>query len=363
MPGIGQHIYYFSKYIRNKTIIYTKKYFSNPLHVPKNATLHEIVYNDLPFRREKENLVYFILLLFSKIWGEITYFSNIFYSIKKNKYKVSIIHLHSINYLFAAVVLKRIFDAPLVISFGGTDLIRLKQYGVLKWLSQFSNKVLYVASSMRPDLLKVFPSSKLVYMGNGVDLSQFLPKRLKRKKQFIAIGNLRWQKGYKYMIKAFYDFTKGDNHYKLLIAGEGDDRGLLEQLISDLGLNNRVFLLGTCNRAVVNKLLNESEVYILSSISEGFPKTIIESIACGTPMIVTNIGECGNIAQNVGEIVEPMDTHAMSNAMLSIVNNKKQWNNYHKNCLQKREKYDWSVMVKKVDNVYKQLLQIKIDRI
>ncbi len=355
-PGIGLNCYYLSHYIDKETLVLTKRMSSPPLSVPPNVKLIEIGYSDISFGKENESLIRLFLIILSKIWGEVVFSCAVFCILRRQKVHIDILHLHSINYLFTAVLLKWIFKAPLVMNFGGTDLVRLRNSFLLRWVAGRADRALCVASSMKPDLFDIFGSTRVIYMGNGVDLSQFQGQRMVRKPQFLAIGNLRWQKGYNSLLDAFCRLVEEEPEYRLLIAGDGEERYALQKQIDSLGLRKHVFLLGMCGREKLVNLLNESRSLVMSSVSEGFPKVLIEAIACGTPVVVTDVGECRKIADSVGLVVPPNDADAMKEALLTIIRDPAQTNGFAENCLSERQKYDWYSVATRVLRAYDEVL-------
>lgn len=355
-PGIGLHAYYFSKYINIPTIVFTKHIDNSPLDIPDNVVLEEISYKDLSFSKEKENIFRLIFILLSKVFGEIFFTFKTFSYLLRSKEKATLIHLHCINYLFTALLMKYIFRAPLIINFGGTDLLRVGKYGFLRLAVNCADRVLYVAKSMEHDLLTIFNKNKLVYMGNGVDLTQFYNKGFERKKQFVAIGNLRWQKGYSDLIEAFRRVIDRYPQYKLIIAGEGEQRDQIQEAISKLDLYNNVTLVGMQNRGQLVNLLNYSYGFVMSSVSEGLPKSLLEAIACETPVIVTDVGECKYIAEGVGLVSRAGDVEGLSNSMIHFIESKKYWEKYSNECKLSRLNYSWKNMTDKVLNSYKDIL-------
>jgi len=121
-PGIGLHCYNFTKHIQEPTFIFTKHMDSPVLDVPSNASLVEVDYSDISFRKEKEPIWRLLLIVLSKIWGEIYFSLKVASYIRRNKIDISIVHLHSINYLMTAVLIKILFKAPMVMNFDETDL-------------------------------------------------------------------------------------------------------------------------------------------------------------------------------------------------------------------------------------------------
>src|SRR3546814_17186197 len=76
----------------------------------------------------------------------------------------------------------------------------------------------------------------------------------------------------------------------LLIAGDGPERGRLDALIVRLGLTDRVRLLGAVPHADLPRLIAAADVSALASSSEGLANAWVESLACGTPVVITDAG-------------------------------------------------------------------------
>jgi len=354
-PGIGLHCYNFTKHIQEPTFIFTKHMDSPVLDVPSNASLVEVDYSDISFRKEKEPIWRLLLIVLSKIWGEIYFSLKVASYIRRNKIDISIVHLHSINYLMTAVLIKLLFKAPMVMNFGGTDLVRVKKSRLLQMFARFTDGALFVAEAMRPDLERLFPNKILTFMGNGVDLKKFKPANNQRQKQFLAIGNLRWQKGYSYLLEALKLVVDRSPDVKLVVAGEGPDREALEEQIEQLGLQEHVNLMGMCSREQLVDLLGHSHGFVMASVSEGFPKSLIEAIACQTPVVVTDVGECGRIAPNVGLVVPAKNAEALASAMSKLLEDTKLYEKYAAACLVEREEYGWKKMTDRVAGAYKEI--------
>ena len=123
--GIGLSAYYLQKFSNKKNIIFTKKIKSKIFKIRENNELIEIDYQDLKFGETYSlNL---ILILISKIYGEINFFFKIYFYLKKKNYLPTLIHLHSINYFFSAFLLKKIFNVPFYLNFFWYRFFKIKK--------------------------------------------------------------------------------------------------------------------------------------------------------------------------------------------------------------------------------------------
>jgi len=102
----------------------------------------------------------------------------------------------------------------------------------------------------------------------------------------ITVGRLSEAKGQQHMIRAFGSVVKNVPDAKLIIVGDGDRRNYLKGLVLDLELSDRVFIIGSRDNPY--KYMKNSDIFVLSSIYEGFGIVIIEAMACGLPVISTD---------------------------------------------------------------------------
>ena len=155
--GIGLSAYYLQKLSNQKNIIFTKKLNSKHFKLKKNNHLIEIDYKDLKF--SETNGLNFILILFSKIYGELNFFLKIYFHIRKKNYSPKLIHLHSINYFLTAVFLKNIYKIPLFINFSGSDFYRLKKLKILPIVVRIADKVFNVSKKIHSDLVRNYSNN------------------------------------------------------------------------------------------------------------------------------------------------------------------------------------------------------------
>lgn len=120
------------------------------------------------------------------------------------------------------------------------------------------------------------------------------------------------------ILQALNKLNRPDIH--LALAGNGDLQAEIAQLTIKLGLEKQVHFLGF--RSDIPRLISASNATILTSQQEGLPRSILESLSIGTPVIGTNIrGIKDLLADNCGLLVEVGDIKALAQAMAYIVDN------------------------------------------
>lgn len=136
----------------------------------------------------------------------------------------------------------------------------------------------------------------------------------------LAIGRLEGQKGFDLLISAFVPVRMQHAEWKLVIVGEGPERGQLERQIAALGLGNSVELAGSVRDPGV--FLQGTALFVLSSRVEGFPNVLCEAMAAGVPVVSFDCpsGPSEIIRDGVdGLLVPPGDVNALSRAIDKLI--------------------------------------------
>ncbi len=136
----------------------------------------------------------------------------------------------------------------------------------------------------------------------------------------VAAGRLHPQKGFGYLVRAFA-LVRNALPCKLVILGEGPQRGELEQLIVELGLSEDIALPGFQDNPY--KFMGRASLFVLSSLYEGFGNVLVEALALGTPVVSTAcpVGPDEIVTDGeTGLLVPPADEQALAEAMTKVLN-------------------------------------------
>ena len=182
-----------------------------------------------------------------------------------------------------------------------------------------------VTETIRKEVLKMGISPEKVYLTpNAVDIHKFNPNHQlppdvvidNHKPTLLFVGNLVNQKGVKYLLEAKKQL---ESDAELLIVGDGPLKEELELQAKDI---SGVIFLGA--RRDVERIIPSADLLILPSISEGFPITLLESLASGVPVVATRVGGVRDIVKKeIGLVVEPADPKALSEAIDTLLKNNK----------------------------------------
>ncbi len=199
----------------------------------------------------------------------------------------------------AAVWLGRHFGLPVVVTARGTDVSLIPHYAVPRRLIQGAiarAAALVAVSAALRDALEALgaPAGKVTVLRNGVDTVLFRPpvdRDAARRAlglsgpTLVSVGLLIERKGHHRTIEAMAALPE----YGLLIAGEGPERSRLIALIDRLALHGRVRLLGPVPHAELPGIYGAADASVLASSREGWANVLLESMACGTPVVASNI--------------------------------------------------------------------------
>ena len=197
----------------------------------------------------------------------------------------------------------------------------------IRWVYPWADGVIAVSRGVADDLAVTIGLSRdrIDFVYNPIDLSDVRKQAEApfehpwlasgERPLIVGVGRLTQQKDFPSLIRAFAKLNT-QRAYSLVILGEGDQRTSLQNLIGELGLSDDVFLPGFCVNPFV--WMRQSTVFVLSSAWEGLPGTLIQAMACGTPVVSTDCPSGpAEILENGkwGRLVPVGDVGAMANAI------------------------------------------------
>lgn len=242
-----------------------------------------------------------------------------------------LIYSHYLLNSYAALRLKKKYNLPLVAIEHWSEVNKdvLKSYVKYSGDKVYSiaDKVIAVSDSLKSMLNKHFHVDALVVhnlVGEGFDYS---PTSQRSTFNFVTVGSLFHVKGYDILIDAFAKIASVNDNFRLTIVGDGNQRPLLQQLITKHNLQSKVSLVGRKSRAEVADILLNSDVYVSSSRNENFSVSVLEALSIGLPVVATICGgirECINDSN--GLLVPTENVDLLSDAMLKISQNISNYN-------------------------------------
>lgn len=210
--------------------------------------------------------------------------------------------------------------------------------------------------------------SKIAIVPNGVDTSFFNPKSIednqfeqnqKGDKTLLFAGRLTSQKGVDVLLNAFAEIRQKHHNLKLLIAGDGPLRSYLRNLSSILNLQAAVIFLGAVSHSEMPKLYFASDIFVLPSLSESFPNSLLEAMAMEKTIVATAVGAIPEIIRNGEEalIVPPGNSKSLTGAVERLLSDDELVKKLSKRARALvKKKYTWESVARKTLKIYKEIL-------
>jgi len=205
---------------------------------------------------------------------------------------------------FAATLAGKMLKLPVVVSARGTDMNLFPRFRsirpMIRWTLRHAAGGIGVCTPLRDAMIDCsLDAKRATVIGNGVDLSRFeaVPRPEARRRLSIpsgarvclAIGALIPRKGFHFLLPAFARVAREVPDSLLYIVGEGGQRRELEALAETLGIARQVHLPGKVPNEELRWWYSAADVSCLVSSREGWPNVLLESLACGTPVVATSV--------------------------------------------------------------------------
>lgn len=223
---------------------------------------------------------------------------------------------------------------------------------------RLGDTIIPISDYIKNDLHEIGRTSNMHVVENGVDYYalQDIPEA-ETEWDIIYVGRLSEHKRVNHLLEAV-DITSKHQNYNLdvCIIGDGPERESLEREADELDIDQQINFLGFVEEdedVIAN--IKAARVFVLPSIREGFPNTILEANACGVPSIVVNHPENGSTAvvkdNKTGFVVEPTPK-AIADKIEDVLSDADLRERLSRNARKYGEKHDWSNIVTDLEEVY-----------
>ena len=199
----------------------------------------------------------------------------------------------------AAAMLARWLDRPVTITARGTDINLIPEYRLpraqIRWAAERASASITVCEALKDEMRQLgVDDSRLRVLRNGVDLQRFRPLDRAQARQRLGLPDGRWllsvgllveRKGHDIAIRGLQELPG----WSLLIVGSGELEGELKALADKLGLGDRVRFAGGVPQAELPWYYSAADALVLASSREGWANVLLESMACGTPVVASSV--------------------------------------------------------------------------
>jgi glycosyltransferase involved in cell wall biosynthesis len=250
--------------------------------------------------------------------------------------RTALIHAHQYTPFFYALAARLLYRRPPVLftEHGRwlPDYPRRKRIVANRLLLQRRDRVLGVGEALRQALIvnEGIPGHRVGVIYNGIDLAPYATAPVDRSSTrrdmqvneadfvLIQVARLVPIKDHLTALRTVKQVAASLPQVRLVIVGEGSEEPILRQSITENGLAEHVRLLGL--RSDVARLLSAADVFLLSSLNEGIPLTVIEAMAAGLPVVSTDVGGVAEVVRGgqTGLLAPAGDAGALARQVLQL---------------------------------------------
>ena len=223
------------------------------------------------------------------------------------------------------------------------------------------DKILCVSTDVKNSFMKKFKIKENVF----VQINLLNNKKVEEKAKYsietnfidsnkftiVSVGRLMKQKSYLRLLMAFKNLKKKFPLIQLIIIGEGNERKLLEDFIKKESLQDSVCLYGFCDNPYA--ILKQCDLFVCSSLTEGFSTVICEAIILGLPILTTDCAGMRDILgeNEYGEIVEN-STMGLYNGLCKILMNKNYYEHLKEISIKRKSYFDMANRIKEIEKLF-----------
>ncbi len=293
------------------------------------------------------------------------------------KHRVNVIHTHSPPItLIIGYFLKKILRVPLVYTIHGMERWSSRGEEKANLMTKLEESIIRLADfiiTVSPKytnyLREKYGCREIRTIGNGVDTEAFAPKsqspylapdvsipqKQMQPVRLVSVGNLYLPEkvlGVETLLEALSLIKNIElPSYQLYIVGEGFEKERLKQKSIDLGISHAVTFLG--HRYDVEQILQSCDIFIIPSLNEGSPNSLLEALSCGLCCVATSVGNIPQIMDGVGLLVGPRQASELARIIKTLLECPNMIQEY-KSRARKRavESLSWKAIAEKTKEIY-----------
>ncbi|HIE44065.1 MAG TPA: glycosyltransferase, partial [Candidatus Omnitrophica bacterium] len=308
-------------------------------------------FKDGPLRRVLTDRGYKVFIIPRRFKGDPLCIIRLIHLIKSLKIHIVHTHTHKPNTTgrtaacLAGLLISRGFTCSHPYRRGCTPVIIANEHNVDEWkgpvqifidrfLANLTDRIIVVSRAVQRFYESLgIRREKFHLIYNGVEIEGFNKGEMREKKRkelgiaeetcvIGTVGRLHPQKGHMFLIKAAEKLLKENSSVLFLIIGKGYLKAELIKKVDSLKLNNYFLFLG--DREDIPELFSSMDIFVLASLREGFPNTVLEAMASSLPVVATEVGGISEIVipNETGFIVPPANPSVLSHALSILVNDR-----------------------------------------
>lgn len=308
--------------------------------------------------------------LWRRPFGNLAYVVKVFSLAYLLRRGVDVIQVHyAATAMIPAFMLSKIANKPYVVTCHGSDIRILRKKIYIRFLQKIlllnASAVLSVSKEIRGLLMKEYglPSQSLKLVPNGYD--EELVKRLRvrssnpvsQNPSLVFVGSLRGVKDPLNLIEVFKVVSERVKNVHLQIVGDGPLRQAVERKIEYYGLQDLVTMHGAVSNQKALEVLASSEIYVSTSVEEGFPTSLVEAMALGKAVVATNVGGVPEIVIDGlnGLLAPPRLPERMARSIELLLKNPVLAEKLGKAAVESVREFSWNNIAQKYLSIYREV--------
>jgi N-acetyl-alpha-D-glucosaminyl L-malate synthase BshA len=285
------------------------------------------------------------------------------------KVNPDVVHAQGTGMGLTGFLAKMLFKKPYLVWRRGTDvrLVGLFVQPLSKLALKKADAVIALTEDMKREIQTIL-NREVFVIPNGIDFERFhnLSRDEMRyelqaradERLIVFVGRFRPEKGVRYLIEAMEIIRRKSQNVRLILVGEGPEEEDLKRLVGQLNLKDCINFLGQVPNEEVPQYMAASDVFVLPSLSEGFPNVILEAMASGLAIVASKVSGLPEIVEDGGNgfLVESRNPEQIAEKVLLLLGDDELRERISKNNKETAKGYSWESVVERLDNVYYEVI-------
>ncbi|MBC8034702.1 MAG: glycosyltransferase family 4 protein, partial [Chitinophagaceae bacterium] len=230
---------------------------------------------------------------------------------------------------------------------------------LLPFLVSRAKLIIAISEATKKDIIELLhcPEEKVKVIYNGFDHSHYNMLNVKTsyitekygfKNYLLAVGPTYAHKNFETLLKAYnsFDVSFRDHHPLLIAGGKKAYLGQLKKMVSDLNLDKHVHFLGYVPFELMPSLYREAKALVFPSLHEGFGFPLLEAMACGCPVIVSNTSSMPEVCGDAVVYFDPLNQEALARSIKEVLNNESLQEDLRRKGIIQVQKFSWEQTAK-----------------
>jgi len=285
---------------------------------------------------------------------------------KKKKYDIILVW-SAVPAGLPALLLRIFKKVPYAVRVGGPDIPGFeKRYSfiykiispIIKLIWKKAELIIVKCRTEKNMIKKINSILKIKIIYNGIDTAKFKPlkKQPTDTLKIICPARLIKRKGQDILINSVSKLKKEDIKIKVDFIGEGDEKGNYVKSVKKYKLEENIIFSGYIAGEKMPQKYGEADIFVLASYNEGMSNAMLEAMACGLPVIVTDVGGTEELVdKNNGFVFKPGDNAALTKILKHISENKEIINKLGQNSRKKAENFKWENIAKEYLHLFEDI--------